>query len=220
MPGGTTARAFASSEETLDTPLRQPPLGDGQGPTTGLSDLYPGGTCTHWSGPAFRTQHGDNATSLGLTSFLSMNRLPRDTLKVTDNRQGFPVSAPKTETGLSLVLNGHRRSRLLSLTCCLSALFIFAASHLPSAQGAGHFTETLGSYAVTRAVPACQVWTSHLRPNVHHRLSDSQRGGRRAIQAHPAPDRNDFPLPAQIIDWVRLPAIGSSALAESDYDST
>src|ERR1035437_1202081 len=57
MPGGITARTLAPSVEALDAPLSPAPLGDGPGPATGLSGFYPGGTCTHWSGPAFRTQH-------------------------------------------------------------------------------------------------------------------------------------------------------------------
>jgi hypothetical protein len=60
MPGGITARTLAPSEEAFETPLSPPPLGDEPGPAAGLSGFYPGGTCTHWFGPAFRTQHSDN----------------------------------------------------------------------------------------------------------------------------------------------------------------
>jgi hypothetical protein len=57
VPGGTTARTLAPSEEAFDAPLSPPPLGDKPGPATGRSGDYPGGTCTRWSGPVFRTQH-------------------------------------------------------------------------------------------------------------------------------------------------------------------
>jgi hypothetical protein len=65
MPGGITARTLAPSEEAFDAPLSPPPLDDEPGPATGLSGSYPGGTCTHWSSPAVRTQHGQNGIPAG-----------------------------------------------------------------------------------------------------------------------------------------------------------
>lgn len=57
MPGGTTAHTLAPSKEALDTPLSPRPLDHEPGSATGLSDDYPDGTRTRWSGPACRTQH-------------------------------------------------------------------------------------------------------------------------------------------------------------------
>ena len=54
-PGGTTARTLAPSKEAFDTPLSPPPLDDGPGPATGLSDDHPDGTLTRRAGPVFRT---------------------------------------------------------------------------------------------------------------------------------------------------------------------
>ena len=65
MPGGTTARTLAPSEEAFDTPLSPPDLSDKPGSATGLSGDYPGGTCTRRSGPAFRTQHESILSGVG-----------------------------------------------------------------------------------------------------------------------------------------------------------
>ena len=61
-PCGITARTLAPSKEALDTPLSPTLLNIEPGPATGLSGTYPGGTYTHWSGPAFRTHHRTKST--------------------------------------------------------------------------------------------------------------------------------------------------------------
>ncbi len=71
-PGGATARTLAPSKEALDAPLSPPPLGDEPGPATGLSGVYPDGTLTRWSGPAFRTHHERSLRSASVLVWMDL----------------------------------------------------------------------------------------------------------------------------------------------------
>jgi hypothetical protein len=62
---------LAPSEEALHTPHSPPSLGDEPGPVTGRSGVYPGGTCTRWSGPVVRTQHRPTVACTSLAGTLA-----------------------------------------------------------------------------------------------------------------------------------------------------